>query len=163
MAGFSFLGHISESSMSLRHWRPHMPECLVPESLPDLELERAKLLEQFLSLADFRPGSITASVRRCGKPSCHCAKPHDHAHPPQLSMSRKVSGKTVNESVANPAALGKAQREVAEFQRWQELGQQLVAINQRICALRPVAEEGSGWTPQEKKRLLRSIRKLRGK
>jgi hypothetical protein len=78
-------------------------------------------------------------------------------------MSRKVNGKTVNESFATPAALRKAQREVAEFQRWQELGQQLVAINQKICTLRPVAEPARSWTPQEKKRLLRSIRKLRGK
>ncbi|HWO31937.1 MAG TPA: DUF6788 family protein [Candidatus Acidoferrum sp.] len=140
-----------------------MPECSVPESLPDLELERAKLLEQFLSLADFRPGSITVSVRRCGKPSCHCAQPNDPGHQPQFRMSRKVNGKTVNESFATPAALRKAQREVEEFQRWQELGQQLVAINQKICTLRPVAEEGSNWTPQEKKRLLRSIRRLRGK
>jgi len=140
-----------------------MPECLVPESLPDLERERAELLEQFLSLGDFRPGSITASVRRCGKPSCHCAQPNDPGHQAQFRMSRKVKGKTVNESFATPAALRKAQREVAEFQRWQDLGQQLLAINQKICALRPVAEEGSGWTPQEKKRLLRSIRKLRGK
>jgi uncharacterized protein DUF6788 len=139
-----------------------MPECLVPESLTDLELERAKLLEQFLSLGDFRPGSITASVRRCGKSSCHCAKPNDPGHEPQFRLSRKVNGKTVNEGFATPAALRKAQREVVEFQRWQQLGQQLVAVNQKICALRPV-EEGNGWTPQEKKRLLRSIRKLRGK
>jgi hypothetical protein len=140
-----------------------MPECSVPESLPDLELERAKLLEQFLRLGDFRPGSITASVRRCGKPSCHCAKPNDSGHQPQFRMSRKVNGKTVNESFSTPGALRKAQREVAEFQRWLELGQQLVAINQKICTLRPVAEEASRWTPQEKKRLLRSIRRLRGK
>src|SRR3984893_2999614 len=121
MAGFYFVGHISESSMSLRHWRLSMPECLVPESLPDLELERAKLLEQFLSLGDFRPGSITASVRRCGKPSCHCAKPNDPGHQPQFRMSRKVNGKTVNESFARPGALRQAHVEVAEAQGWQEL------------------------------------------
>lgn len=140
-----------------------MPECLVPESLTDLELGRAKLLEEFLRLGDFRRGSITANVRRCGKPTCHCAKPNDPGHEPQFRLTRKVNGKTVNESFATPAALRKAQREVAEFQRWQQLGQELVAINQKICALRPLEEEGSGWTPQEKKRLLRSIRKLHGK
>lgn len=140
-----------------------MAESLVPESLADLELERAKLLQQFLSLGDFRPGSITASVRLCGKTMCHCAKPNDPGHEPQFRMSRKVNGKTVNESFSTPAALRKAQREVAEFQRFQHLGQQLVAVNQKICALRPMEEEASGWTPQEKKRLLRSIRKLRGK
>jgi hypothetical protein len=135
----------------------------VPESLTDLELERAKLLEQFLSLGDLRPGSITASVRRCGKPNCHCAKPNDPGHEPQFRLSRKVKGRTVNESFATPGALRKAQREIAEFQRWQQLGQQLVTINQKICALRPAEEERGDWTPQEKKRLLRSIRKLRGK
>ena len=140
-----------------------MQESLVPESLPDLELERAKLLQQLLSLGDLRPGSITASVRRCGKPTCHCAKLNDPGHEPQFRLTRKVKGKTVNESFTTPAALRKAQREVAEFQRWQQLGQELVAINQKICALRGVEEEGRGWTPQEKKRLLRSIRKLRGK
>jgi hypothetical protein len=140
-----------------------MPECLVPESLTDLERERAKLLQQFLSLGDFRPGSITASVRPCGKPTCHCAKPNDPGHEAQLRMSRKVNGKTINESFPTLAALHKAQREVAEFQRFQQLGQQLVEINQKICALRPMEAEGSGWTPQEKKRLLRSIRKLRRK
>jgi hypothetical protein len=127
-----------------------MQQSLVPESLADLELERARLLEQLLTLSDFRPGSITASVRRCGKPTCHCAKPDDPGHAPQFRLSRKVKGKTVNESFASPAALRKAQREIAEFQHWQQLGQQLLAINQKICALRPVEEEGSGWTPQEK-------------
>src|SRR6516165_1557854 len=105
----------------------NMPECVVPESLNDLEVERAKLLEQFLSLGDFRPGSITASLRRCGKPSCHCAKLSDPGHEPQFRLSRKVKGKTVNESFVTPGALRKAQREITEFQRWQQLGQQLVA------------------------------------
>jgi hypothetical protein len=135
----------------------------MPESLADLELERAKLLEQFRSLGDLRPGSITAARRRCGKPTCHCARPNDPGHDPQFRLSRKVDGKTVNESFPTPAALRKAQREVAEFQRWQQLGQQLLTINQKICALRPVEEERGGWTPQEKKRLLRSIKRLRGK
>ena len=85
-----------------------MAESLVPESLADLELERAKLLQQFLSLGDFRPGSITASVRLCGKPMCHCAKPNDPGREPQFRMSRKVNGKTVNESFSTPAALRKA-------------------------------------------------------
>jgi hypothetical protein len=140
-----------------------VPESRMPESLADLESERAKLLEQFLSLSDLRPGSITASRRRCGKPTCHCARPNDPGHHPQFRLSRKVEGKTVNESFTTPAALRKAQREVAEFQRWQQLSQQLVSINQKICALRPVEQERGGWTPQEKKRLLRSIKKLRGK
>lgn len=133
------------------------------ESLADLELQRAKLLQQFLTLGDFRPGSITVSVRRCGKPTCHCAQPNDPGHDPQFRLSRKVNGKTVNESFPTPAALRKAQKEVTEYQRWQQLGQELMAINQKICVLRPLEEEQNGWTAQEKKRLLRSIRRWHGR
>jgi hypothetical protein len=39
----------------------------------------------------------------------------------------------------------------------------LVSINQEICRLRPVEQQRGGWTEQEKKRLLQSIRRLRGK
>ncbi|HKN34109.1 MAG TPA: DUF6788 family protein [Terriglobales bacterium] len=138
-----------------------MPECLMPQSLADLELERAKLLEQFRSLSDFRPGSITASVRRCGKATCHCAKPNDAGHHPQFRLSRKVKGKTVSESFATPAALRKAQQEVAEFHHFQKLSHDLVALNDKICRLRPVTAERRGWTEQGKKRLLRSIKRWR--
>jgi hypothetical protein len=69
----------------------------------------------------------------------------------------------VTESFPNPTALRKAQQEVTEFHRFQELSQNLVALNERICRLRPVTQEHGGWTEQEKKRLLRSIRRWHGK
>src|SRR5208283_274788 len=135
----------------------------MPDTLEALEADRFELLEQFLRLGDLRPGSITAVVRRCGKPSCHCAKPNDPGHDPQFRLTRRVDGKSMTESFPNPAALRKAQQEVAEFHRFQQLGADLVGVNEKICALRPVAAQQGGWTPQEKKRLLQSIRKLRGK
>lgn len=135
----------------------------MPDDLATLELERSRILEQFLSLSDLRPGSISAVIRRCGKPSCHCAKPHDPGHDPQFRLTRRVAGKTVTETFPNPTALRKAQQEVAEFHRFQELGDRLVSINEKICQLRTVERERGGWTDQEKKRLLQSIRRLRGK
>ena len=135
----------------------------MPDDLTALESERSQILVQFLGLGDFRPGSITAVVRRCGKPSCHCAKPHSPGHAPQFRLTRRVAGKTVTETFPNPAAFRKAQEEVAEFHRLQELSEKLVSINQQICQLRPVARERAGWTDQEKKRLLQSMRKLRAK
>ncbi len=135
----------------------------MPDMLAKLESDRSKLLEGFLRLGDLRPGSITAVVRRCGKPTCHCAKPNDAGHDPQLRLTRRVAGKTITETFPNPGALRKAQQEVAEFHRFQELSEDLVGINEKICALRPVEPQRGGWTEQEKKRLLQSIRKFRGK
>jgi hypothetical protein len=131
--------------------------------LTSLESQRSQLLEEFLGLGDLRPGSITAVTRRCGKPSCHCAKHNDPGHDPQFRLTRRVSGRTVTESFPNPIALRKAQQEVAEFHRFQKLSQDLVTLNERICRLRPVTQERGGWTAQEKKRLLRSMRRSRGK
>jgi hypothetical protein len=135
----------------------------MPTSLAALESDRSQLLQEFLGLGDLRPGSIGAVVRRCGKPTCHCAKPNDPGHDPQFRLTRRVAGKTVTESFPTPAALRKAQQEVAEFHRFQQLSETLIALNEQICALRPSVPDAGGWTPQEKKRLLHSIRRLRGK
>jgi hypothetical protein len=135
----------------------------MPDTLSKLETDRSKLLEEFLGLGDLRPGSITAVVRRCGKPTCHCAKPNDPGHDAQLRLTRRVAGKTVTETFPNPVALRKAQQEVAEFHRFQQLGENLVEINEKICSLRPVEQERGGWSEQEKKRLLQSIRRLQRK
>ncbi len=135
----------------------------MPAALAALEADRSTLLEKFLRLGDLRPGSITAVVRRCGKPSCHCAQPNDPGHDPQFRLTRRVAGKTTTETFPNPAALRKAQQEVAEFHRLQKLSGDLVDINEKICKLRPAQQPPDVWTDQEKKRLLRSIGKLRGK
>jgi hypothetical protein len=131
----------------------------VPETIETLEAERSGLLQEFLSLGDLRPGSITAVVRRCGKPTCHCAKTGDRGHDPQFRLTRRVAGKTVTETFPTPDALVKAQQEIAEFRRFQKLSEQLVAVNEKICASRPVELKRGIWTAQEKKRLLRSIRR----
>ena len=132
-------------------------------SLPELEVERSKILRQFATLGDLRPGSICAVVRRCGKPTCHCAKPDDPGHDPQVRLTRTVKGKTVAESFPSPAAWRKAQAEIDEYRRVQQLSDELVLVNERICRQRPVEPQESTWTAQEKKRLLRFMRKSRAR
>lgn len=133
----------------------------MPDTLVQLETARSRILRQFSSLGDLRPGSICAVSRRCGKPNCHCAKPGDAGHDPQIRLTRRVKGKTVAESFANPLAWRKAQAEIDEYHRLQQLSADLVAVNEKICQLRPLPAqaENSHWTPEEKKRLLRSMRK----
>ena len=100
---------------------------------------------------------------RCGKSYCHCAKPKDPGHEPQIRVLRKVHGKSVAETLSSPTAFRKAQEEVSEFHRFQELSAELVTINEKICRLRPLEQEPGSWNAEEKKRLLRSIRRSRGK
>jgi len=133
----------------------------MPETLPQLEKHRGEVVQEMAGLGDFRRGSITSFIARCGKANCACHQPGHAGHGPNFRLTRKVQGKTVTETFASPAAWRKAEREVAEFHRFQALSQDLVEVNEKICQLRPVEEE----TPseQEKKRRKRSGRRSRGK
>jgi len=133
------------------------------ESLLALEKDRSEVVHQIAQLGDFRPGSIHGALGRCSKPNCHCAQPGDPGHGPNFRLTAKVKGKTVAETLSTPAAVRKAQREIEEFRRFQRLSAELIAVNEKICRRRPAAEETGTWTAEGKKRLLRSIRKWRGK
>ena len=130
----------------------------MPNSLQELEAERSKILRQLTTLGDLRQGSICAVSRRCGKPNCHCAKAGDPGHDPQIRLTRKVNGKTVAESFPSPAAWQKSQSEIDEYHRFQTLSTELIAVNEKICKQRPLESESS-WTAEEKKRLLRFLRR----
>jgi len=132
------------------------------ETLPQLEKQRVQVVEEIAGLGDFRRGSITSITGRCGKANCHCHQPGHPGHGPNFRLTRKVRGKTVSESFASPAALRKAQGEVAEFHKFQALSQALVEVNEKICELRPVEGE-EVLSEQEKKRRKRSGKRSRGK
>jgi hypothetical protein len=132
----------------------------MPPSLDTLELRRAELLRSVGSLHDMRRGSIVGAVWRCGKPNCHCAQPDDPGHGPVIRLTYKIHGKTVTEALPTPAAVRKAEQEIAEFRNYQQLGHELVEVSEQICRLRPVEETLS---PEEKKRPKRSARRSRTK
>lgn len=46
-----------------------------------LRQRKAELLRRFPIPADLLPGSLSQSHLRCGKPTCHCARPNDPGHP----------------------------------------------------------------------------------
>jgi hypothetical protein len=132
----------------------------MPDSLLDLEKRRVEVIAEISALGDFRRGSISGTGGRCGTPGCHCHKPDDPGHGPNLRLTYKMDGKTVTETFPTMAAQRKAEREIAGFRRYQELSRELVDTNERICRARPVNDTLS---PQEKKRPKRSTRRSRAK
>jgi hypothetical protein len=133
----------------------------MPDPLSVLIDERSTLLHRVFELGDFQPGSISSPTRRCGKPGCHCANPNDPGHGPHFQLTQKIDGKTVTQSLPSPAAVRKAESEIAEYRKFQGLTDNLVDVNRKICRLRPV--ELTGQTAQEKKRRKRSSRKSSAK
>lgn len=133
----------------------------MPPSLSALEQQRSLLAAELSRLGDLRPGSVTGIVRRCGKPTCHCAQPDDPGHGPTLRLTYKVQGKTISEALPTPAAVRKVEREIGEFRKFQELSRSFLEVNEKICRLRPAEEPP--MSDQEKKRPRRSSRKSRAK
>jgi hypothetical protein len=60
----------------------------------------------------------------------------------------------------NPAAVRKAEQEIAEFRKYQQLCQEVVEVSEQICRQRPIEET---LTTEEKKRRNRSNGKSRTK
>jgi hypothetical protein len=113
-----------------------MPD--LPPDLPSLERRRSELLDLLRQVGDFRRGALNAVWRKCGKPNCQCAQPGHRGHGPQYNLTRRVGGKTVNTHLKPGPELEKAEREVAEHQRFQGLVEEVTVVSEAICAARPV-------------------------
>jgi hypothetical protein len=148
--GFFFCGLDLSVCDTFRKRRPPCP------SLQNLEDQKRDLARAISELGDLRPGSITGFIRRCGKPSCHCARPDDPGHGPNLRLTYKARGKTITEALSTPVAVRKAETEIAAFRKFQQLSRAFVQVNEQICRLRPLEDS---LTPQEKKRPRRSTAK----
>ena len=129
----------------------------MPDALPDLESHRSEIIKQLAHLGDLRSGSISNTSGRCGKPNCHCHQPGQPLHGPNPRLTYKQQGITITESLPTPVAQKKAEREIAEFRRFEQLIREFIEVNAKICRTRPV-EQGQALS-QEKKRRRRLAKK----
>jgi hypothetical protein len=110
----------------------------LPKSLESLAARRTQIADQFAALTDLRCGSITSTTGRCGKPNCRCHQPKAPGHGPNLRLTYKVQGKTVTESLPNPAAVRKAEREIEEFRKYQALQKEFWRSTRRSARCGPL-------------------------
>ena len=107
--------------------------------LPGLEQQRARLHADLAAIGDFRPGTLSAVMRRCGKPSCACADPAHPGHGPQHILTRKVAGKTVSAHIRPGPELERAAGQVARYKQFRQIVGEIVEVNEAICQARPVS------------------------
>jgi hypothetical protein len=83
---------------------------------------------------------ISAAVRRkCGKPNCACARAGHAGHGPQYNLTKWAGAKTVTVHLRPGPELDKAEREVAQYERFRDLVGQVTEVNEAICGARPAA------------------------
>lgn len=115
--------------------------------LAELEAQRARLRGDLAAVSDFRPGSLSAVMRRCGKAGCACADPAHPGHGPQHLLTKKVAGKTVTVHLKPGPELAKVSAEVGNYKRFKQIVAELVDINEAICQARPVSALAEQNTP----------------
>ena len=130
----------------------------MPQSLDDLQSERSRLQVAFSQMDDFRPGSLVDRFRKCGKPTCHCAKPDSPGHGPSYSLTREVASKTVTKIIP-PSAVEQTRRQIAEYKRFRELTRDFVEVSEKVCDAQLHAAADSASRDVKKKR--RSPRRCR--
>jgi len=127
----------------------------VPDDDPGLaalEARRAGLYAALSRVGDFRRGALNAVWRKCGKPNCRCAQPGQRGHGPQHNLTKWAGGKTVNVHLRPGPELEKAEGEVAGYERFRALVEQVTEVNEAICEARPPARPASGPPPPEGER-----------
>jgi len=137
--------------------------------MPDLSIDslinrKQQLLSEIADIGDMRQGSLVGRFRKCGKPTCHCAKPGAQGHGPSWSLTRQIGGKTVTKIIPNGPAVERTRRQIAEYQRFKKLSADLVAVCEKFCDAQIKDEAASpadtAKKKSSKKRLsLRSRRK----
>ena len=115
-----------------------------------LERQPAEILRQMQNLGDMRRGSVVEQYLKCGKVPCRCKQPGERGHGPYFTFTRKVEGKTQTRQFRAGPRLTKLQREVETFPRFQALRDRLLAMNEKLCELRPEAGEAGGETEVKK-------------
>ena len=106
-----------------------------PSTLAELETRREQLLEQLASVGDLRPGTLAERFRKCGKPTCHCARAGDPGHGPVWTLVFTVAGKTKNRVI--PAdAVARTRAQIAECKRLRSLTSELIEVSEALCHAR---------------------------
>ena len=132
------------------------------KDLEELEAERRRLYEELAQVSDFRRGTIAENYRTCGKPNCCCAEAEHPGHGPQYLLMTKVEGRSRAQNLRAGAELEKTRREVENQRRFRDLVQKIVAVNERICAARPLEYSAvESERVRRKKKLPRSSRRRR--
>ncbi len=106
-------------------------------SLGDLEQQRDRLYAELAAAGDFRRGSIGENFRRCGKPNCACAQPDHPGHGPRYLWTRTVAGRGTRGRQLSADEVDKVRGELANYQRFAALSEEIVEVNEAICEARP--------------------------
>ena len=130
------------------------------EDINELESKRNALHEQLINMGDFRRGIISVNYRKCGKKNCACARAGHPGHGPQYLWNTTIKGKSYAKNLKMGVELQKFITETENYRKFNQICEELVLVNEKICDLREAPEiEDKDESEALKKKLLRRLAK----
>lgn len=123
------------------------------ETLSSLERKRELLYKKLQETGDFRRGTVSVLYRKCGKKNCACAQEVHPGHGPQYLWNATIKGKSYAKNLKLGPEMEKYLEEISNHQLFLKLCDEIVAINEQICDMRPVRvmEDEDGLAELKKK------------
>lgn len=130
------------------------------DTLNRLESKKRSLYKKLEKTGDFRRGTISVNYRKCGKKNCICAKKGHPGHGPQYLWNTTIKGKGYAKNLKLGPELKKYMEEIANYQHFLRLCDEIVQLNEEVCDLRPVLEiEDKNEADELKKKLQMHFRR----
>jgi hypothetical protein len=131
---------------------------------PTVEARRERLVERLSSLKPFRRGTVSVNYRKCGKASCHCARPGERGHGPQYLWNATIGGKSYARNLRPPEEVARYREETERYREFVRLCEELVMVNETLCTMERGAEEAEETAEAvKKKRLTHAMKPSRRK
>ena len=127
------------------------------ETIERLERKRSDLYKKLQEVGDFRRGIVSVVYRKCGKKNCACAKDGHPGHGPVHLWNTTIKGKSYAKSLKLGPELQKYLDEIAGHRKFVEICEELVALNEHICDLRPLPEMENEQELVELKKKLQNL------
>ncbi len=105
-------------------------------TLEELQAKNQQLRAALAQGGEMRPGSLVESYRKCGKPTCHCAKRGDRGHGPLWTVTHEREGKTLTKAIPAGPAVERTHAQIEEYKKFRQLTRDLVDTSERICDAR---------------------------
>ena len=118
-----------------------------PGDIERLRRTADQLRAELASVGELRPGTLQEFSRKCGKPTCHCARPGDPGHG-GWALSCTVGGKRVNRGIPT-RALEETRAQIAEHARFKDLCRRFVEASEELCRARLQAGRDAGRDAQK--------------
>jgi hypothetical protein len=118
--------------------------------LEELQAKDRRLRATLAQGGEMRPGSLVESYRKCGKPTCHCARRGDRGHGPMWTVTHEREGKTVTKVIPAGPAVERTRAQIEQYQKFRRLTRDLVDTSERICDAR-LEEYRAAALPEVKK------------